>query len=271
MRKRKAARSLADVSSGLKEQLEAGQTETAGLMEYLATDRLRLLKNCLEALGRAVYYPKIEQAYLAEKKLGLDAENRLFASALYEQAHARGDKALFGLLAKHRSDIVRAWAVYYALCAEALSPEEQLRALVPFAADAHFSVREYAWMALRPALLVGVEPWLELLHPWAQDEDENIRRFALELTRPRGVWCKHIQELKARPKLALPLLEQYKDEQALYVQKSLGNWLNDASKSHPQFVKALCQSWLEEKESKARTSIAKRALRSLHRAEKSKK
>ena len=47
--------------------------------------------------------------------------------------------------------------------------------------------------------------------------DENIRQFASEVSRPRGVWCKHIEELKRESKLALPILEALKSDESKYV------------------------------------------------------
>ncbi|MEL6305533.1 MAG: DNA alkylation repair protein, partial [Bacteroidota bacterium] len=137
---------------------------------------------------------------------------------------------------------------------------EQSRALV---ADHHFGVREVVWMALRPEIEANLEVALTVLNTWTTDPDENIRRFTTEATRPRGVWCKHIDQLKEQPELALPILENLKSDKSKYVQDSVGNWLNDASKTRPDFVQELCEKWQKESPTKETAKIIKRARRTL--------
>ena len=62
---------------------------------------------------------------------------------------------------------------------------------------AHFGVREWVWMALRPGLAAELRRSVALLTPWTREPSERLRRFASESLRPRGVWCAHIAELKA--------------------------------------------------------------------------
>ncbi|PIE78379.1 MAG: DNA alkylation repair protein, partial [Candidatus Delongbacteria bacterium] len=132
-------------------------------------------------------------------------------------------------------------------------------------ADNHFGVREVVWMALRPEIDKNVEQSIEILSSWTKSENENIRRFTTESTRPRGVWCKHIERLKKNPKIALPILENLKSDKSKYVQDSVGNWLNDASKSEPNFVIELCEKWKNELPTQETEKIIKRALGTINK------
>jgi 3-methyladenine DNA glycosylase AlkC len=188
------------------------------------------------------------------------------ARALYDLTalHAERD-AVAHRLATHPSDVARCWATQWVMLSGLPLPA-QLHAVRRFAADPHFGVREMAWMAVRDATIASLDEALALLQPWALDPDPNIRRFASELTRPRGVWCAQIERLKAEPWVALPLLEPLRADPSRYVQNSVANWLNDASRTRPEWVEDTCARWLDENKGVPQTAyIARRALRTLAR------
>jgi len=262
---RKGARKAQDIPVDVLNLLNKGQIETVNLTEWLAINHSALIEAVFPELGIAPSHIKqISEAVATQKKPTAMNTTKLVGSSLYE-LYAKTDKLnqILSQLSVHVSDAIRCYAPYLIGLNEDLTINEKLEASKSLIADKHFGVREVVWMALRPEIDHSLVESIEILSAWTSNDDENIRRFTTEATRPRGVWCKHIEKLKAHPELALPILEPLKSDPSKYVQDSVGNWLNDASKSQPNFVIALCGKWQEESPTKATEKIIKRARRTI--------
>lgn len=250
------SRRVVDIDPQHLQQLNAGTTEATTLTECLAIDFEALMRAALPEVG--------DDALAAIGALagsGISRRMALSAGLIRERL---GDGAV-ATLQRHRSDTVRSWACFMIGAHPTLALEDRLAAIRPLADDPHFGVREWAWIAVRPQLAQDVAKAIALLADWTSSPSDRLRRFASEATRPRGVWCSHIVALKRDPQMALAILEPLKADPSRYVQDSVGNWLNDAAKDRPDWVRHLCASWQSGQESAATARICKRALRSLDR------
>jgi 3-methyladenine DNA glycosylase AlkC len=259
--KRKGSRSTKDIPKEILEQLNSGQIETANLVEWLAVDQRLLLENLLKQSNKLEYLKPILTDVENLKKQTVNTINEAIGTGLL----ATNDTELLQQISRHSSDAVRCWATYTIGKNPELSLAEMLEQIQPFTADNHFGVREIAWMAVRPKISKNLDESLQILSKWTSSEDANVRRFASEATRPRGVWCEHIETLKQQPELGLTILEPLKSDTAKYVQDSVGNWLNDASKTQPNFVIELCKKWEAESKTKETAYITKKALRTIEK------
>lgn len=243
------AKRPSEVPSQVVRELNRGERETANLAEGLAVDFAILAKH----IGLA---PRAVNRLARADADGVTKRMRLAGELVAEEG-------LGAKCAVHASDTVRGWACF-AIGRESASLEEAIDAIRLLADDRHFGVREWAWLSVRPHIAADVERAIELLVPWAQEGSENSRRFASEATRPRGVWCAHIALLKNEPALGLPVLEPLQGDASRYVQDSVANWLNDASKTQREWVASLTEAWLDARPDDPHTArICRRARRSL--------
>ena len=83
-----------------------------------------------------------------------------------------------------------------------------------------------------------------------------------EGTRPRLPLFSRLSRFIQDPAPVIALLENLKDDQELYVRRSVANNLNDISKDHPKMVTDLLSQWLVEA-SDERKWLIKHALRTL--------
>ncbi|MGD7044482.1 DNA alkylation repair protein [Jeotgalibacillus proteolyticus] len=88
--------------------------------------------------------------------------------------------------------------------------------------------------AIRPFLLRYEKQVLEKLRVWAADENSHVRRLVSEGTRPRLPWAKRMNLLSNDSSVNLTLIEPLVTDHSKYVQKSVGNHLNDLSKTHEE-------------------------------------
>lgn len=263
--KRKGARSTKDIPHDILHQLNLGLIETANLVEWLAVDQKLLLENLLSQTNRSAYLKPILAAIDNLKKQTVNTINEAIGTELFELSSKNNDFELLSIISNHPSDLIRCWATYTIGKNNLLNITEKLNQIKVFAADQHFGVREICWLAVRSSITKNLQQSIKILSTWTSHKDENVRRFASEATRPRGVWSEHIEELKQNPELGLIILEPLKSDKAKYVQDSVGNWLNDASKTQPEFVKSICLKWEKESPTKETAYIIKKALRTIEK------
>lgn len=260
---RKGAARIALIPPEVLEALNEGLAPTVNLNEFLALDLARLARSVARHIGVAPEEERISDTLAMLGAFKPVKRHEHVARALYDLVEPRVDRdAVAHALATHPSDVARCWATQWVMFS-AMPLREKVSSVRRFAADPHFGVREMAWMAVRGDVAGAVDEAVALLRPWADDADPNIRRFASEATRPRGVWCAQIELLKAEPWRALPLLEPLKADPSRYVQNSVANWLNDASKTQPEWVHEVCVRWSAKSSAPETAYIIRRATRSL--------
>lgn len=263
LRQRKGAFRIALIPPAVLEALNDGLLETVNLNEFMALELPRLARSVAGHIGLDPASERLIDTLAMLTAFKPMQRHGHIARALYDLTAQHPERnAVAHRLATHPSDVARCWATHW-IPISGLALPEQLGATRRFAADPHFGVREMAWMAVRDATIRSLDEALVLLLPWVADSDPNIRRFASELTRPRGVWCAQIDRLKAEPWLGLPLLEPLRADASRYVQNSVANWLNDASRTQPEWVEKTCARWLAESDAPETRYIARRALRTL--------
>ena len=264
---RKGAARIALIPPAVLAALNRGELATANLNEFLALDLPALTRAVAHVIGLDPDSERIADTLAMLPAFKPVARHLHVARALYDLASQHcGRDAVAHALATHPSDVARTWAAQW-VAFSGLTLPDKLAAVRRFATDPHFGVRETAWMAVRDEVVGDSAGAIALLRPWVIDADPNIRRFASELTRPRGVWCAPVPALKREPWMALELLEPLKADGSRYVQNSVANWLNDASKSQPQWVEETCDRWTSESPGPATAYIVRRAMRTLRSAD----
>ncbi len=114
--------------------------------------------------------------------------------------------------------------------------------------------------AVRPFIEKYQTSMLTLMETWSQDESFHVRRLASEGVRPRLPWAKKMDVFIKSPELILPILENLKEDDSRFVQKSVANCLNDILKDNQAFAMDVIQRW-GQSNNKNTHWIVKHALR----------
>jgi 3-methyladenine DNA glycosylase AlkC len=120
-------------------------------------------------------------------------------------------------------------------------------------------------MGFRAHVAANLDLGLRLLEVWVRDPDPNVWRCAVEGARTRGVWCRHIPELRQEPERGSHLLEPVRSDGSDYVRRRLAHWINDASKDRPEWAVEVTSRWCCESPTPETEWIARHALRTLRR------
>lgn len=114
--------------------------------------------------------------------------------------------------------------------------------------------------SIRPFIVSQPARTLDYLYQWMLDKDPHVRRLCSEGTRPRLPWSKKIDSFIKDPSAGLKILEQLKDDEDLYVRRSVANHLGDIAKDHLELALKIAYQWLEGA-SRERKWIIRHALR----------
>lgn len=124
-----------------------------------------------------------------------------------------------------------------------------------------FTVFGTAEFAVRPFIVADQDRALAKLLEWSADPDDKVRRLASEGSRPRLPWGMRLQALVRDPKPTAKILDALKEDDSLFVRRSVANHLNDITKDHHDYVLQLLGNWDLQREHLR--WIAKHACRTL--------
>lgn len=97
--------------------------------------------------------------------------------------------------------------------------------------------------AIRPFIVKYEKQVMKQMLLWSKHKSEHVRRLSSEGCRPRLPWAMALPRFKKDPSLIWPILENLKNDESLYVRKSVANNLNDISRDHPEQVIKLAKKW----------------------------
>jgi 3-methyladenine DNA glycosylase AlkC len=199
--------------------------------------------------------------------LGLNERNHLIRDTLHAQLPPDFPRAA-SLLVKslgpeHLPEGPESYAGFYvmSLCAYVAEyglehPRESLAAL------REMTKRFSAEFAIRPFLDHHTDLTLATLNDWARDPHPQIRRLVSEGSRPRLPWGSRLHRFVRDPRPVLDLLELLKEDDVLFVRRSVANNLNDIAKDHPDLVVKVLRRWRKSRHP-GTAWLVKHALRTL--------
>jgi 3-methyladenine DNA glycosylase AlkC len=247
------ARSRREVDPNYLALLDAGVAQSRTHVEQMSMSPTALLRRA---------FPSLEVDKRQLESAPFIARLRITGSMLRESLSTDIDRADQCWI----SDTVRGWLAMSIAADHKRSLAVVITDLLPYASDRHFAVREWAWLAARPNVCEQPQEALRILAPVIASRDPLLRRFAVELTRPRSVWGSHIREFKEAPEQAERYLSSVRCDASSYVQTAAGNWINDVARTRPDWVERITETWSRECDCRATTRIVKRGRRSLRRA-----
>ncbi|MBI1316475.1 DNA alkylation repair protein [bacterium] len=125
-----------------------------------------------------------------------------------------------------------------------------------------FTKRHTAEFAVRPLLIARPEETLSRMHAHSQDPNVHVRRWSSEGVRIALPWAKKQTVVLDHFEAYSAILTQLRTAPEKFVQKSVGNNLNDLWKVAPDRLDELLKSWAEYPMSAHTQWIVKHGLRS---------
>ncbi len=100
--------------------------------------------------------------------------------------------------------------------------------------------------AIRAFLIHDEKRTIKFFETWVNDKNEHVRRLVSEGSRPLLPWGQKLHSFVMDPMVTWKFLAQLKNDESLYVRKSVANHLNDHSKNHPDLIVKKLLEWQKE-------------------------
>lgn len=97
--------------------------------------------------------------------------------------------------------------------------------------------------AVRPFIRKYPEKSLEMIKKWAKSPNFHLRRLASEGLRPKLPWASKLDTFVENPAPVFQILELLKDDEIMFVKKSVANHLTDWIKVNKEAVLPLIHRW----------------------------
>lgn len=97
--------------------------------------------------------------------------------------------------------------------------------------------------AVRPFIRKYPEKSLEIIEKWAKSPNFHLRRLASEGLRPKLPWASKLDTFVENPAPVFQILELLKDDEIMFVKKSVANHLTDWLKVNKEAVLPLIHRW----------------------------
>jgi DNA alkylation repair enzyme len=115
--------------------------------------------------------------------------------------------------------------------------------------------------AIRPLLREHPKEVMDLLISWSKDDNVHVRRLASEGVRIRLPWSQKLNVAIDEFDKYVTILTNLKDDSEKFVQKSVGNNLNDLYKDAPEKANEIIASWKKGPSSRPQEWIIKHGMR----------
>jgi len=116
--------------------------------------------------------------------------------------------------------------------------------------------------AIRPFIRIYPEKTLAKMKEWAKSDNFHLRRLAGEGLRPKLPWAAKLDTFLNNPAPVFEILDILKEDEVMFVKKSVANHLTDWLKVNKESALGLIKTWSKSK-NKQTEWIIKRATRKI--------
>lgn len=106
-----------------------------------------------------------------------------------------------------------------------------------------FTKKNSAEFAIRAFLTYDFKKTMKQMEKWSKSKNEHLRRLSSEGIRPRLPWGKQVAALFTHTDEIVAILSRLRNDESLYVRRSVANNINDLAKGTPETVVEIIKEW----------------------------